>query len=160
MSQLADNRAPTCSDFGENRIGIWPGFFFCHPCEMYDDAIRLGNKRCKRSQKKYRCTAGHDNFDSPSTKINKWCRDVIEKTNANDNSTTSATTINMEQSVKKSSNFTIHYNKLKTNNYTLIRNNYRLKEILKDNDEDEGAPTLTWKINNSLEDIMNAPPCA
>ena len=83
---------------------------------MHDDAIRLGNKRCKRNQKKYRCTVGHDHFDSPSIKINKWCRDVIEKTNANDNSTTSATTINMEQSVKKSSNFTIHYNKLKTNN--------------------------------------------
>ena len=28
MSTSKDNHRPTCSDFGENRITLWPGYFF------------------------------------------------------------------------------------------------------------------------------------
>ena len=74
---------PTCRDFGEDRMIIWPGYFFCHPCKMHENEKRLGNHRAKRTMKKYKCTAGHDNFDHTTTKTKKWSRVTIANENNN-----------------------------------------------------------------------------
>ena len=53
---------------------------------MFDIAIRLGNDRCKRTQKKHVCAVGHENFDHPTTKRKKWSRDIIKNDVERDNS--------------------------------------------------------------------------
>ena len=58
------NSGVTCLAFGENRKARYPGYFFCHGCDLFEDAIRNGNKRAKRTQSKYACTAGHEVVDS------------------------------------------------------------------------------------------------
>jgi hypothetical protein len=59
------NSGVTCLAFGENRKDLYPDYFFCHGCDMFEDAIRNGNKRAKRTQSRYACTAGHE-FDGDS----------------------------------------------------------------------------------------------
>ena len=58
------NSGVTCLAFGENRKARYPGYFFCHGCDLFEDAIRNGNKRAKRTQSKYACTAGNEAVDS------------------------------------------------------------------------------------------------
>ncbi len=53
------NSVVTCLAFGENRKTRYPEYFFCHACDLFEDAVRNGNKRAKRTQPKYVCTGGH-----------------------------------------------------------------------------------------------------
>ena len=57
----------SCLSFGENRKAEYPDCFFCHSCDLLEDAVRNGAKRAHRQQKKYMCTAGHTNLSYPST---------------------------------------------------------------------------------------------
>lgn len=48
--------AVTCLAFGKDRRARYPGYFFCHGCDLFEDAILSGNKRAKRTQQnKYAC---------------------------------------------------------------------------------------------------------
>ncbi len=58
----------SCLSFGEHRKTEYPDFFFCHGCDLLEDAVRIGAKRAHREQKKYWCTAGHTNLLHPTTK--------------------------------------------------------------------------------------------
>ncbi|KAI2503700.1 hypothetical protein MHU86_10760 [Fragilaria crotonensis] len=58
----------SCLSFGEHRKTEYPDFFFCHGCDLLEDAVRIGAKRAHREQKKYWCTAGHTNLLHPTRK--------------------------------------------------------------------------------------------
>lgn len=58
------NSGVTCLSFGENRKAQYPGYFFCHNCDKFEDAIRNGSKRAKWTQSRYVYTAGHEAVDS------------------------------------------------------------------------------------------------
>ena len=75
---------PTYCDFGVDRMVNWPGYFFCHPCEMHENEKLLGKPRAKRTMKRHKCAADHDNFDHPTTKVKKWSRDTITNENNSD----------------------------------------------------------------------------
>jgi hypothetical protein len=49
------------------RKAVWPEYFFCHSCDLFEDAIMIGNRRANCKQIKYRCTAAHDNASHPTT---------------------------------------------------------------------------------------------
>lgn len=50
----------TCLSYGKNRKTKFPGYFFCHGCDLLEDAILSGNKRANREQRRYTCTGGHE----------------------------------------------------------------------------------------------------
>ena len=43
----------TCSLFGVHRKAMYPGYFFCNACDLWDDAVMNGNRRANRKQDKY-----------------------------------------------------------------------------------------------------------
>jgi hypothetical protein len=53
--------------FGAQRKATFPGYFFCHGCDLWEDAIMSGNRRANRKQKKYRCTGAHKDSSHPTT---------------------------------------------------------------------------------------------
>jgi hypothetical protein len=59
--------------FGKDRRARYPGYFFCHGCDLFEDAILSGNKRAKRTQQnKYACTGGHKaDRDHPTTLLRR-----------------------------------------------------------------------------------------
>jgi hypothetical protein len=57
----------TCLSFGAERKAMYPGYFFCHGCDLWEDAIMSGNGRANRKQKKYRCTGDHTDSSHPTT---------------------------------------------------------------------------------------------
>lgn len=50
--------AVTCLSYGKDRKTKFPGYFFCHGCDLLEDAILNGNKRANREQLRYACTGG------------------------------------------------------------------------------------------------------
>lgn len=68
------NSAVTCLSFGPDRKTIYAGYFFCHGCDLFEDAILNGNKRASQDQRKYRCTGGHGSGDGshPTTLIHEY----------------------------------------------------------------------------------------
>ena len=54
------NSAVTCLAFGPNRKEKFPCYFFCHGCDLFEDAILCGNKRAHRKRRHYTCTGGHE----------------------------------------------------------------------------------------------------
>jgi len=57
----------TCLVFGRDQKVDFPQYFFCHGCDLLEDAVWNGNTRASRKQKRYICTGGHDNTSHPST---------------------------------------------------------------------------------------------
>ena len=47
--------------------------FFCHGCDLFEDAVASGNKRANRSQKKYECTGGHSQAFRPTSLKPEYC---------------------------------------------------------------------------------------
>jgi hypothetical protein len=65
--------AVTCLSFGPNRKETYPGYFFCHGCDLFEDAIMHGNKRANRAQRKYQCTGGHEgDWSQPTTPAHNY----------------------------------------------------------------------------------------
>ena len=62
--------AVTCLSFGQNRKSEFPEHFFCHGCDLLEDAV-LSNATEKRlphrGMKKYACTGGHADVLHPTT---------------------------------------------------------------------------------------------
>ena len=54
------NSAVTCLAFGKDRKENFPDYFFCHGCDLLEDAVWSGNTRANRNQAKYVCTGGHE----------------------------------------------------------------------------------------------------
>ena len=77
-TNTCDKNKPMCCHFGEDRIATWTIHFLCHPYAMHENERRIGSVRAKRKYKKYQCTAGHENFDYPTTKRKKWSQDAIK----------------------------------------------------------------------------------
>jgi hypothetical protein len=44
-----------------------PDFFFCHGCDLLEDAVESNIKRASRKMKKYMCTCGHSEVSHPTT---------------------------------------------------------------------------------------------
>jgi hypothetical protein len=58
----------TCLTFGKDRKKEFPQHFFCHGCDLLEDAVLCNMKNPKlRSMKKYMCTAGHTDLCHPTT---------------------------------------------------------------------------------------------
>lgn len=57
----------TCLSFGANRKEEFPDHFFCHACDLLEDAVLSAKRRCNRNQTKYRCKGGHTNLAQPTT---------------------------------------------------------------------------------------------
>ena len=49
-SSRTSNSVVACLAFGENRKTQYPEHFFCHACDLFEDAVRNGNKGAKRTQ--------------------------------------------------------------------------------------------------------------
>ena len=63
--------------------------FFCHSCKLCDDELEAGNVKGSRNFEKCKCTSRHTAFNDPTTKVGKWSRNNIERTerrNENDSS--------------------------------------------------------------------------
>lgn len=57
----------TCLSFGKNRKEEYPDYFFCHGCDLLEDAVNNNMKRANRQKKRYVCTGGHSNLAHPTT---------------------------------------------------------------------------------------------
>lgn len=57
----------TCLSFGKNRKEDFPEYFFCHGCDLLENAVENNIKRANRNQKKYMCTGGHVDMTHPTT---------------------------------------------------------------------------------------------
>ena len=57
----------TCLTFGAQRKAVWPEYFCCHSCDLFEDAIMIGNRRANFKQIKSQCAAAHDNAGHPTT---------------------------------------------------------------------------------------------
>ena len=61
-------RLPTCSDYGKNRMFLYPGVFFCHPCNMWDSVSFDKNTRYQRSSTRNRCVGNHTSWVKPTNR--------------------------------------------------------------------------------------------
>ena len=66
--------ATTCLSFGKDRRVEFPDYFFCHGCDLLEDAVESGGKRARREQQKYTCTAGHSALVGHPTTLKKEYR--------------------------------------------------------------------------------------
>ena len=90
----------TCLSFGRDRKTLYPAYFFCHGCDLLEDAVLNQNKRANRKQKLHQCTGGHDNFSHPTTLLpeyrpnrrNKEFSSTIDKEEAHGQKRCSSTT--------------------------------------------------------------------
>lgn len=58
----------TCLTFGANRKEDFPDHFFCHGCDLVEDAVMTSmNRHPNRNSKRYRCTGGHTDLTKPTT---------------------------------------------------------------------------------------------
>ena len=76
--KFASGIQPSCTDFGPQREHNYPGYLFCKGCKEWDDRPRE-NKRAKRSQNRYKCTAGHTSFLHPTTRSTDWMPSKLRK---------------------------------------------------------------------------------
>ena len=75
QERASRNKNPTCLYFGveEQFKRKFPGYLFCHACQMWEEEKRNPtSSRSKRSSKKYKCTAKHNNWICPSKKIKTY----------------------------------------------------------------------------------------
>jgi len=173
---------PTCCDFGSNRISLWPGFFFCHPCTLYENEMATGNSRCNRSQHKYKCTAGHTSFITPTTKISNWCRalksndkntDVGSDSEDSNNIIVDEMDGNVEQQNmhRKTSNLRKYINDKKRVIQDLEINIDKLQKAYDNErsksckirkrcgwDDNSQAMSLSCKISEAIDNILSTPP--
>jgi hypothetical protein len=63
--------------FGRDRKVDFPQYFFCHGCDLLEDAVWNGNTRASRKQNRYLCTGGHDNAAHPSTLKPQYCPSAL-----------------------------------------------------------------------------------
>ena len=73
---LRGGRLPTCSDYGNTRHYMFKGngYFFCHPCDMWDSLPPDRSKNCSRTSKKFACIGKHTSFCHPTTYRKGYCR--------------------------------------------------------------------------------------
>lgn len=61
----------TCLWFGANRKDDFPEHFFCHGCDLLEDAVLNCTSRRRRpsreSNKRFKCTGGHTNLAQPTS---------------------------------------------------------------------------------------------
>jgi hypothetical protein len=69
-SRRTKNR-PTCLLFGIHREELYPDYFFCSNCKLYEDTINCGPAHglLKRNSNRYKCMASHAFFFSNATKV-------------------------------------------------------------------------------------------
>ena len=67
----------TCLVFGQDRKVDFPQYFFCHGCDLLEDAVWNGNTHASQKQKRYLCTGGHDNAAHPSTLKPQYCPSAL-----------------------------------------------------------------------------------
>ena len=48
---------------------------------IYENKKRIESHKAITTIKRYKCTAGHDNYNYPTTKIKTWSPDIITKAN-------------------------------------------------------------------------------
>jgi len=68
LRPLHGRRKPRCSDFGFSRHYTFQGqgFFFCHPCDLWDALPPDKHKTVSGDSRTYCCTAGHESFSHPT----------------------------------------------------------------------------------------------
>ncbi len=67
--------AVTCLTFGKSRKEEFHNHFFCHACDMLEDAIinnTTNRWKPSRQMKKYACTSGHCDGSNPTTLKNQY----------------------------------------------------------------------------------------
>lgn len=59
---------PTCLLFGIHREELYPDYFFCSNCKLYEDTINCGAAHglLKRNSNRYKCMASHADFFFPT----------------------------------------------------------------------------------------------
>ena len=60
----------TCLSFGANRKDDFPDHFFCHGCDLLEDAVLNSRRRRRPSRersKRFRCTGGHADLAHPTS---------------------------------------------------------------------------------------------
>lgn len=58
----------TCFGYGIDRAKLYPDYYFCRPCQLYEKYVVQNPNRKKphRDDKRYKCTAGHTNYLHPT----------------------------------------------------------------------------------------------
>ena len=69
---------PSCTDFGPDRNTMYPGYFFCKGCIEWDNRP-IENRRIKKINQRYRCTAEHTSFIHPTHKLKGWYKNMSNK---------------------------------------------------------------------------------
>jgi hypothetical protein len=64
-----------CTDFGDDRRQLYPGYFFCSPCDMWEvDCVHTTNRSLiRRDSQRYACQGHHSSYIFPTTKWKPWC---------------------------------------------------------------------------------------
>jgi len=69
--------SPSCIIFGQIREFLYPDYFFCSPCKLYENEVSAaGNKpiRVQRNSRRFRCQAKHKEFSFPThRKFSECC---------------------------------------------------------------------------------------
>ena len=71
----------TCSHYGPNRQYLFPGYFFCNPCSLWD-SVALSNRAssAQRDSTRHLCTAAHTSATHPTMKSTHWDRTKSQQT--------------------------------------------------------------------------------
>ena len=59
-----------CTHFGRNWTMMYPSFFFCHRCDIFEKEDQM-NKRIMRDSQAFRCTGQHESWIFPTQRITK-----------------------------------------------------------------------------------------
>ncbi|KAI2496094.1 hypothetical protein MHU86_18420 [Fragilaria crotonensis] len=72
-----------CTDYGRTRHFAFrgQGFFFCNPCDLWDDRLPDSNIKGSRLSTRFRCTANHSCFSHPTSVRNEYCKLSTVKSN-------------------------------------------------------------------------------
>jgi hypothetical protein len=73
-------RKPRCSDFGPSRHYAFQGqqgFFFCHPCDLWDALPPDASKKISGLSRMYSCTANHESFSHPTALCSDYGRKLF-----------------------------------------------------------------------------------
>ena len=73
---LRGRRLPMCTDYGSRRHFAFQGqgFFFCHPCDLWDTRLPDCSMKGSRLSKRFACIAKHKCFSHPTTFRAAHCR--------------------------------------------------------------------------------------
>ncbi|KAI2490109.1 hypothetical protein MHU86_24480 [Fragilaria crotonensis] len=76
---LRGKRKPTCSDYGIARHFSFQGngFFFCHPCDVWDSLPPDQVTKSSRLSARLGCVANHESFSHPTTLCKVYCRQSV-----------------------------------------------------------------------------------